>query len=309
MKLGLSPSEWQQLREKERSYLEEAVTTVTPFTGISANALAHLRDDWISWRDDFVHIIVPAEDSCNNYKMSPGAGPSSGLPVYEHRESPCVYCRTTGETDGFENLHPDPAAQSSSQEKLMVHHEIAAPAYEFLEKVFRTYDRSEMGVSPNSVLEAAQRVIDTSQDDFTYSTLKRTAPVLYAYYDLDCDEIDRLTTFSSQSITEIIHKTPKVNFTQVPTAGFLRIISEKEPVTVDELTDELNLSKEAGYNRLNNLKQEDKITVSNGGYGPPAATYSTTAQWNEPFRCSECDFTTHSLGGIRTHRATMHDQD
>jgi hypothetical protein len=307
MKPGLSPSEWQQLREKEHSYLEEAVTTVTPFTGISANALAHLRDDWISWRDEFIQIIVPAEDSCSNYKMRSGAGLSNDLPMYEHRERPCQYCRVKGETDGFENLNSDPT-QSVQREELMVHHEIAAPAYKFLEKVFRTYDRPELGVSTKSVFESARRVIDRSQGDFTYSKLKRTGPVLYAYYGLDCDEIDRLTTYNPNSIKQIVQRTPEVNFSNVTTAEFLRVISEKEPVTADELMDELNLS-DIIYRRLNNLKEEDKITVSNGGHGAPAATYSTTAQWNEPFRCSECDFTAHSVTGIRTHRTSMHDQD
>lgn len=306
MKPGLSPSEWQQLREKERSYLEGAVTTVTPFTGISANSLAHLRDDWISWRDEFIQIIVPAEDSCNNYKMSSGAGLSNDLPMYEHREEPCGYCRTKGETDGFENLNSDPR-QSVQREELIVHREIASPAYEFIEKVFHTYDRPELGVSAKTVFEAACRVIDRSQGDFTYSELKRTAPVLYAYYGLDCDEIDRLTTFKPSSIRQIVQRTPKVNFGNVTTAEFLRVISEKEPVTAGELMDELNLSRAPVYNRLNNLKEEDKITVSNGGRGQPAATYSTTVQWNDPFRCSMCDFTSHSLTGIRTHREAMHD--
>lgn len=307
MKPGLSPSEWQQLREKERSYLEEAVTTVTPFTGISANALAHLRDDWISWRDEFVQIIVPAEDSCNNYKMSSGAGLSNDLPMYEHREEPCVYCRTKGETDGFENLNSDPR-QSVQREELIVHREIASPAYEFIEKVFRTYDRPELGVSIESVHEAAGRVIDRSQGDFMYSKLKRTAPVLYAYYSLDCDEIGQLTTFKPNSIKQIVQRTPKVNFDRdnVTTTEFLRVIYRKEPVTAGELIDELNLSRTPVYNRLNNLKEEDKITVSNGGHGPPAATYNTTAQWDDPFRCGMCDYTSHSLTGIRIHRGAMH---
>jgi DNA-binding MarR family transcriptional regulator len=306
MKPGLSPSEWQQLREKERSYLEEAVTTVTPFTGISANVLAHLRDDWISWRDEFVQIIVPVEDSCNNYKMISGAGLSNDLPMYGHREEPCVYCRTKGETDGFENLNAY-QRQSVQQEKLIVHREIASPAHEFIEKVFRTYDRPELGVSVCSVNEAARRVIDRSQGDFIYSKLKRTAPVLYAYYGLDCDEIDRLTTFKPSSIKKIVQRTPKVNFGNVTTAEFLRVIFEREPVTASELMDKLNLSRAPVYNRINNLKEEGKITVSNGGYGRPAATYSTTVQWNEPFRCSMCGFTSHSPTGIRTHREAMHD--
>lgn len=306
MKPGLSPSEWQQLREKERSYLEEAVTTVTPFTGISANVLAHLRDDWISWRDEFVQIIVPVEDSCNNYKMISGAGLSNDLPMYGHREEPCGYCKTKGETNGFENLNAHPK-QSVQQEELIVHREIASPACEFIKRVFSIYDRPEIGVSTKTICEAARRVIDRSQGDFTYSKLKRTAPVLYAYYGLDCDEIGRLTTFNPNSIRQIVQRTPKVNFDNVTTAEFLRVMSEKEPVTADELMDELNLSRTPVYNRLNNLKEEDKITVSNGGYGQPAATYSTTVQWNEPFRCSMCDFTSHSPTGIRTHREAMHD--
>lgn len=310
MKPGLSPSEWQQLREKEHSYLEEAVTTVTPFTGISANALAHLRDDWISWRDGFIQIIVPAEDSCNNYKMSSGAGLSNDLPMYEHRERPCLYCRRKGETDEFENLNTNPG-YDTQREKLMVHREIAAPAYEFIEKVFRTYDRPELGVSPTTVLEAARRVVDRSQEDnsYIYSKLKRTAPVLYGYYGLDCDEIDRLTTFKPNSIKQIVQRTPEVNFSNVTTAEFLRVVSEKEPVTANELADKLNLSMKPVYRRLNNLKEEDKVTVSNGGHGRPAATYSTAARWDEPFRCSECDFTSHSVTGIRSHRAQMHEQD
>jgi len=306
MKSGLSPTEWQQLRQKEYSFLEEAVTTVTPLTGISSNALAHLRDDWISWKDDFIQINIPSEGSCNDYKMRSGCGTSNGLPMYKQRVNPCTICRMKGETNGFENIHP---FGGSEREQLILHRELASPAVEFIDRVFNVHGRPELGVTPGSVQQAANRIIGGEQNENDYSKLKRTAPVIYAHYGLSRDEIAQLTTYSPIAVRKVVHKTPGVGFDNISTVEFLRAISNKEPVTVSELADCFGHCEDPTYTRLTNLKEEGRVTVSNNNLGRPAATWTTTSQWNKPFTCSECDFTTYSLNGIRTHRGRMHEQN
>jgi len=308
MKPGLSPTEWQQLREEEHSYLEEAVTTVTPYTGISSNALAHLRDEWISWKDDFILIDIPPEDSCNDYKMSSGGGLSNEPPMYDHRVEPCIRCKNEGKTDGFENLEPSGYTRTKV-DQVILHREIASPAVEFIETVFQVYNRPELGVIPDSVHEAANRVLNGEKSEHDYCKLKRTAPVIYAHYGLSCDDISQLTTYRPSTIKQIVQTTPGVNFDNISTVEFLRVISNKEPVTVSELSNELGYYRSPTHTRLTNLKKEGRVTVSNNNPGRPAATWTTTSQWNKPFRCSECDFTTYSLGGIRTHRGQIHEQN
>jgi len=305
MRRGLSPREWQQIREKEHSYLGEAVTTVTPFTGISSNALAHLRDEWISFEDDLVRIHIPAEDSCNDYKAVSGAPGSNELPIQERRTEPCYYCKTTGVTNQFENLQPV-GETSSFLCELILHREIAAPAVDFLENVFNVYGRSEIGVKPGVVGEAARRVLNSDSEGNAYPKLKRTAPVIYAYYGLSPNDISQLTAYSKSTAKAIVGETPEVNFENMNTATFLRIISNNDPATISKLAEKTDLSKETVHRRLTHLKEEDRVSVLNNNPGLPPATWETADDWKEPFRCDDCGYTSYSLSGIRLHKKKAH---
>lgn len=306
MKRGLSPTEWQQLREKEHSYIEEAVTTITPFTAITSNALAHLRDEWISWKDDFIRIDIPSEDSCNSFMAFPGnSSRPTEPPIQGRRSSPCAYCKTKGETNQFENFDPS-GDGSTSRSELILHREIASPAVDFLEKVFNVYARSEIGVTPEAVTQAARRVLVQQGTDlsnkYAYSVLKRTAPVIYAHYGLSCDDIVQLTTYRRRTAEQVVERTPGVNFENISTTSFLRLLSNEEPATLRELAKEADLTREGVHYRLTNLREEGRVLVENNERGPPAATWSTTGNWKEPFRCDDCSYTTYALNGIRTHK-------
>lgn len=300
MKPGLRPKEWQQLQTGNRSYLATAVTSVTPLTGLSANVLAHLRDDWISYRDDFLTITIPAKDTCNEYKMISGDGLGNGIPMSEPRRRPCEVCRNEGQTSKFENLNSNPN-RKTEREKVIIHHDLARPAVEFIEKVFRGHGRSELGVTSASVTRAARRVVEGDSEGYDYSRLKRTAPVIYAHYGLCSQDIAEVTAYAEGAIKQVVHRTGGVNFDNVSTVAFLRAVSKEEPMTVQDLMKSLDLTKTPVHNRLEDLEKEGKVTSQNRGHDGPAATWETVGDWADPFVCN-CGYETYSLGGIRTHR-------
>jgi len=102
MKQGYTVSQWQEMRADSLTYLKDAITSVTPFAGLTANALAHLREDWVSWRDDHVEIAIPAEASCNEYKHRGGEDIAGQLPPLIERHKTCRYCRKAGVSDTIE---------------------------------------------------------------------------------------------------------------------------------------------------------------------------------------------------------------
>lgn len=303
MKSGLKPAEWREVQAESYSYLETAVTSVTPFTSLSANALAHLRDSWISSQDEYLRISIPAKDACNQYKMTAGWG--SSVPMSRPRKEPCRTCSDGGQTNGFENLNTHPDTESE-REQVTLHRDLAEPAVEFIERVFNAHGRSELGVSPRSLIGAARHVLERSSEGCNYTTLKRTAPVIYAHYGLSKQEIAEVTAYSESSVRQIVGKTDEVAFDRIGTTAFLKSIYNEEPVTVQRLMDLHDLTSTPVRNRLEELKQEGRVTSKNQTSGPPAATWKTVKGWNEPFVCSECDYTTHSLGGIRTHKVEKH---
>lgn len=65
---GFTVDEWQQMTDQQLSFLERAVVYLAPFASLTANAMAHLRKDWVEWYDEFVHIEIPLQASCNSFK-------------------------------------------------------------------------------------------------------------------------------------------------------------------------------------------------------------------------------------------------
>lgn len=307
-KKGYTVTEWQQLRDTDLSFLGEGITAVGPFAGITSNALAHLRDDWISWREDHVRINVPETAPCNSYQMV--GGDRTGLAPLDERDRPCEKCRVNGTTNEFENhwqAGGEGAGATVEPHNAILHRELAAPAVDFLETVFQDWDRPELGITNSAISYiCSQADPDIKEDTYSYSKLRRTGPVIYAHYGLSARDIADLLPYSARSVEHIVQRTPGVNLSQHSTLSFLRAINQNEPVTVQNLMEELDRSRPVVCKRLNNLKEEGRVKVENGGPGGPTPRWSTVEDWAAPFRCEECDFETRSLTGIRTHRSQVH---
>jgi hypothetical protein len=65
---GLRLSRWHELRDESHTFLQEAATTLAPLAGLSANALAHLREDWIEPPDDHAPAPPPASHRVKRYE-------------------------------------------------------------------------------------------------------------------------------------------------------------------------------------------------------------------------------------------------
>lgn len=306
MKPGLTVVEWERIRERDLTYLKDAVTAVTPYAGLTSNALAHLRDEWISWRDSHVRIDIPAEAPCNSFKSrSVGdAASSDALPQIVDRDQSCKYCRNTGHTDGFENQWGGPETSSTQAYSTVLHRELAAPAVDFLGRVFHDFDRPELAVQPSSVHGAARSVVPS--ESYSYSKLLRTGPVIYCHYGLTPDKITSITPYTEATIKEIISVTSSVSISRQSTLAFLRVLNKEGPMTVKQLADEVDSTWGTVHPRLHRLKEKGKVKVSNNDTGPPAATWHTTPDWRSAFQCRDCNFMTHSLQGISSHETQSH---
>lgn len=307
MNSGFTLGEWQEMRSKRLSYQQEAVTSLAPFGGLSSNSLAHLRDEWITWLDERVEIRIPSESRCNSFKSL--GGEVGGVPPLERREQVCNYCRAAGETDRFERLKQDfNEGTTTDGYRAILHREIAEPAVEFLKKVFKTYDRPEIGAAPDGILDATQRVtedLDTS-GEYPYRKLVRTGPVIYHHYGLKVSDIVQLTPFSRASVMRCLRETPGVSNGGNDAIELLKIVHESESVQTTSIAEKMDVSYATVHERMKRLKQEGKVSESNAGYGKPAATWNTNPGWDSPFRCENCGYETQSLQGIRTHRTKSH---
>jgi hypothetical protein len=309
MKQGFRVEEWQRMADKDLSFLERAALFLGPFACLTANAIAHLREDWIEWRDNRVRITVPPEAPPNSYHLTGGG--TGDLPLLTPRDRPCWHCRNSGTSDRFEHLWQSglgEAKRTKARYTTVLHRELAAPAVELLEKVFITHDRPEFAATPDGVNKAARRLggAETADGIDVYPKFLRTGPVLYAEYGLSADYIADLTRYEKSSIEAIVSATPGVNFELVSTLTFLRTVAQMEPVTVEDLGEELDLSNRTINDRLVNLREEERVSAENAVPGRPAAQWRTTERWDSPFSCDACGYETYSLGGFRTHKGQSH---
>jgi hypothetical protein len=296
-----TPSEWRKIRAQPLPFLEDAVSSVTPFSGLTPNALAHLRQDWIEWRDRTVHIHIPEEAPCNSSKSLPGSR-NDTPPQIVDRSDPCSHCTKSGDTNGFENSWR--ADTEADPYNVILHKELAAPAVEFLEWIFNTYERPELAVLPHSLTRAANRFIDSSSGGYTKLLL--TGPVIYSHYGLSPTDISELSPYTTKRIKRIIQSTPTVDLEKKDTLTFLKTIAENEPVTLSDLADNLNRESNP-YKRLSRLEQEGRVKMTGDDTcGLPPATWETTDSWDAPFTCDECEFETYNLRGISSHRTQKH---
>jgi hypothetical protein len=304
MKKGYTPQEWQELRKQSSSYFQDAITTLTPFAGLTANALGHLSDEWITWKEDYVRIDVPETAPCSSWKLASCGGPDgNNLPHLIEREGPCSFCRNNGETDEFDN-HWNGEVQRYTA---ILHRDLCKPAIDFLSMVFDTHGRPEFGGHPRSLYREADRLTDDSgKKASSYKKLLKTGPVIYAHYGLKSEDIADLTMYSESTIEHIIASTPQVNVSNPGSQKFLKILSKAEPVTIKQLSDKLDVKRNTVQRRISHLADEERVTSAHTDTESPQK-WETTVHWSTPFRCDCCEFETHSLQGIRQHRSTHQD--
>lgn len=306
---GYSVPEWQEMRSNSLTYLQEAVTTVTPFAGLTSNALSHLQSDWIEWQEDHVVITIPAESSCTTYTIQ-GSHPQRKEPgSIVQRDKPCKKCRQFGDTNRFQNRWNKTSETEISSYSVVLNRELAKPAVDFLDMVFNTYDRPEIAADPAGLHRAARSVQPTKYEYDAYRMMLRTGPVIYRHYGLEPEKIAKVSPYSVASIEDIINGTPLVNMNRIGTPTFLRTVDRCDPATSQAVADELNMSRNGVAYRLGRLADEGRVTRENSGRGLPKVVWKTTKSWKEPFKCDECDFTSHSLMGMSVHQTSMHDKE
>lgn len=296
---AFGPTEWSSIQsraEQSDNLLEEAVATLTPFAGLTANGCAHLRENWIEWGDEFVTIRVPPSADCNQWKM---VREDSAI---TERNEPCSYCQQTGSTDGFENLWRGEDGSRPRSYVATLHHEIAEPAVDLLDSVFDERGRSGMFAHPGSVSRAARRLIPThSHESHSYSKLLRTGVSLYCYYGLEIDEIAGLTPYTKSTVRAIISSTPEVTQKQHNSYSYLRALNDREPASAQELASELGVSPDAVRKAFNRLRESDRVKLNKSEW---PHEWSVVDDWTDPFVCEICGFQSPNLRGIGVHKQT-----
>lgn len=304
---GLRPDEWRQLYHGDTglNFLQQGVVTVTSFAGISANIFAHLRQDWITWRDNHIRIRVPAEADCNDFRLDVSGGQRwPEMQGLVDRSEPCSNCKKAGEKDKFENFGGWSQGEKRSVE-VILEHEVASPAVEFLRTVFKTYERPSIAAVPKAVTDAALRIADKG---ISYSKFQRTAPVIYAYYGLSADQISEILPYAEGTIRNAVKATPGVSFEQLTTFELLKEISDAEPVTRYELADRTGKHPHGCIGkRLKSLKKVGRVECcANKGSVPEKEEWRVVGDWREPMKCDECGFSSMSLTALNTHIGMMH---
>lgn len=301
---ALTLEQWKALQNKRlTAFLERVSLAVTPFTCLSANSVAHIRSDWITWRDNHVRITVPKEAPCNEFKI-PGQGGGRGeLPPLVRRETSCSYCQNHGKTDHFERLSADQNTEPGAH-TVVLNRTLGEPAVNILKEIFKTHRRPELGATPSGVTTAARNLVDRSEvekpDGYTYTVLRRTGVAIYCHYGLSAPEIADLAPYTQNTVELIIGSTPGVGLEKIDSRAFLKAVAENEPVTPKTLQDKLEKSQSTIYDRLYCL-EDSKRVKRNPTEGNEAATWETTKDWKSPFQCENCEFETYSLNSLSKH--------
>lgn len=306
---AFGPSKWIDLYNISDTLLQEAVVTLAPFGGLTANALSHLREDWIKWKEDFVIIRVPAEAECNNWKMAGGNGGSGNLsmPTINKRDEPCRYCRYSGTTNKFENLWSGRGGSGGRPHTTTLHRDIAEPGVEVLNRVFKTWGRSGIYTSPESVTQAARQLIDRYSDSDDprrcYQKFLRTGVSLYCHYGLSREQIVDLTPFAKTTVERIEMATPEVSRNENNSYMYLRALGNNEPASVGELAQELpqDVQNQAVRKALKRLKDRGRVDVNKDG-GKYQHTWSVVGNWSDPFECDVCGYKSPTLLGLSQHK-------
>lgn len=311
MSCGFTPDEWQQIysSDKKRSLTEKAIICLTPFTGIKSHALGHLRSDWITWRENHVRIRIPPEAPINEYMLGGGNDQWPQLPNLTPRTEPCKHCKQLGNKNRFENMGRDSVgvvgkSTSKQSTEIILHHDIASPAVDFLKFVFKRNGREELGVTQQVIIHMA-RELDI--EDSNYVKFRKTAPVLYAHYGLSADEIAAAVDYPPSKVTKVVGETPEITFERITTGEFLRTVAEEGPATAKELANKLNTTPGNVRKRAETLQEYNRIEIENSGMGPPALKIRATENWVEPLKCDMCEFNSRSLQSLSKHQQMAHE--
>lgn len=297
---ALGPEQWSNIRAQTDGFLQKVVVNVTPFSGLTANAVAHLRGDWIEWGDEFVMIRVPAEADCNSWMLCASHG---RIPPISKRDEPCSYCRNEGTTESFENLWGGEDGSGGRTYTATLHRDIAEPAVELLDEVFHSYGRDGIYASPMSVAKAANRLF-RDESRHSYSKLLRTGVALYCHYGLDIADIADLTPYTESVVERILSSTPEVTHSRNNSHTYLRAVAKNEPTSVQGLAQELGVTKPAVWQTLNRLKKRNRVAVDKHGR---SHKWSIVGDWTAPFVCDICGYQSPTLLGIQSHKQT-HDE-
>lgn len=293
------PNSWTELHSQATSYLQKIAVTLAPFGGLCSNALAHLRDEWITWKKEFVKIRVPPTADCNQWKLHGGAETST-MPPLVRRKRACHYCRNNGDTDGFENRWAGHEGSEPYQYTATLHRDLAEPGVNILARIFKTWDRPEIAATPEGIRKAALRLTDEHKSTFAYSKLLRTGVILYCHYGLSQSDIASLTPYAKRTIEEIENATPEVTRGQNNSYVYLRAVANNEPVSVPTLDAEFEVKKVTIRQALNELEERNRVEVDKSNF---TYLWSTVGDWTAPFTCDVCGFNSATLVGIQTHRA------
>lgn len=288
--------EWIRLRSKSTTFLQDVAVTIGPFSGLSSNALAHLRSDWITWKDDFVTIRVPTTDECNQWKL---LGGKTGLPTLTSRESVCSNCKRKGNFDCFENQWVGSENSEPRPYTATLHRDIAEPAIETLTKIFKHEGRSEISATPAGISEAADRLVDETKTTRSYPKLQRTGVSLYCHYGLDRATIANLTPYTQKTVENIEDATPEITRKYNNSYDYLQAIETTETATLSTLAEKLGVTIGTVSSTLKNLEQEDRVKADRSGR---EHTWYTIGDWTAPFICEVCGYESITLRGVRQHR-------
>lgn len=293
-----SVEKWMELRSEATTFLQEVAVSITPFSGLSSNALAHLRSDWITWKDDFVTIRVPITDECNQWKLIGGIG---GMPTIVTRESICSHCRKHGSVDGFENLWDGFGDSGPRPYTANLHRDIAEPAIEMLTKIFKNQGRSEISATPNGIQGAVNKLVNEDQAIYSYSKLLRTGVSLYTHYGLDRATIAELTPYTARNVKNIEASTPEIKRKYNNSYTYLRAVENTEPATLSTLAEVLEISTPTVSRGLKKLEEEGRVEADRSEI---EYTWHTIGNWKAPFDCDTCGYKSVTLRGIRRHKLT-----
>jgi len=293
------PNSWTELHSQATSYLQKIAVTLAPFGGLNSNALAHLRDEWITWKEEFVKIRVPPTADCNQWKLHGGKG-TSEIPPLVRRKQACHYCRNAGDTDGFENRWGGYEGSEPHQYTATLHRDLAKPAVNVLTKTFKTWDRSEIAATPIGIRRAALQLTDEHKSTHAYSKLLRTGVILYCHYGLSRRDIAEITPYNKRTIREIENATPEVTRGQNNSYTYLRAVANNEPVSVKTLDAELEGKEVTIRQALNRLEERNRLKADKSEL---PYMWSTVGDWRAPFTCDVCGFKSATWVGIQTHRA------
>ena len=294
------------LSELEASGIPEhwkLIGEVVPFSGLSSNEFAHLRQDWITWgeEDEPIEIIIPKKDSCSEIKFKQGGG------IVE-RSEPCRLCRTWAGANHF-------TTRNDYQNRVVHVQETRAKLA--LSRWFETYDHNPISYPEVMLINMKKKI--SFPRNIRWKDLRFTYARILGDHGFEMHHIAKwlgynpTNSFSDHSynLTAALRQSRTQYSKHMTLKDYFQVIQEHGPLTKREIADLSGRKYHPARRRVNRLHELgwiEKVGIDESvNVSTPPVLWDCVEGCEPHLVCDTCGKKFDTDTGLSMHTSMMHE--